>query len=74
MDKLNNKVVYRSRRVSLTFRQIRFSPCTCQYYFYCDSQGYNQETMKKHNPLLTKFMSEQANHILVKRTPKEIEK
>ena len=49
--------MYRKRRISLTFRKIRFEPCQCQYYFFCDSQGYNQATMKKTNPLLLKYLS-----------------
>lgn len=42
MDKINTKIEYRSRRLSLTFRKIKYTPCTCPYYFYCDSQGYDQ--------------------------------
>lgn len=42
VDKIGNEIVYRSRRISLTFRQIKFTPCSCPYYFFCDSQGYNQ--------------------------------
>ena len=65
MDKVDDKMVSRSRRVSLTFRKIKYSPCQCPYYFYCDSQGYSQETMKKNNPLLTKYLSEQHSSTLL---------
>ena len=58
IDRVDNEIVSRSRRVSLTFRKIKHTPCTCPYYFYCDSQGYDQETMKKNNPLLTKYLSD----------------
>lgn len=59
VDKVGGEVVYRSRRISLTFRKIKFTPCHCPYYFFCDSQGYDQDKMKKNNPLLTKYLSAQ---------------
>ena len=64
----------RSRRISLTFRQIRRSPCDCPYYFYCDSQGYDQNTMKKQNPLLAKWMSHKNATRLAEHTPLQIER
>ncbi len=57
IDVIDGEVRQRSRRISLTFRKIRWSPCQCPYFFYCDSQGYDQNTMKKHNPLLVKYLS-----------------
>jgi alkylated DNA repair protein alkB family protein 8 len=59
VDLVDGEVRHRSRRVSLTFRKIRFRPCECPYYFYCDSQGYDQQTMKKNNPLLQKYLAQQ---------------
>lgn len=54
MDRINDKSVYRKRRVSLTFRKIKLDPCTCKFTFFCDSQGYDPATMKKNNPLIEK--------------------
>lgn len=61
IDIVDNRIKHRSRRVSLTLRKIRFIPCQCPYYFYCDSQGYDQNTMKKNNPLLKKYINEKIN-------------
>lgn len=58
--------MHRSRRISITLRKIKFNPCKCPYYFYCDSQGYDQNTMKKNNPLLSKYMDEQVNSAILK--------
>jgi alkylated DNA repair protein alkB homolog 8 len=58
VDRVDGQIQHRSRRLSLTFRKIKFTPCQCPYYFYCDSQGYEQEIMKKNNPLLAKYMSQ----------------
>ena len=64
----------RSRRLSLTFRQIRRTPCDCPYYFYCDSQGYDQLTMKKQNPLLAKWMSHKNGLKLAEYSAEEVER
>lgn len=74
VDKVDNEIVHRSRRLSLTFRKIKHTPCQCPYYFYCDSQGYNQETMKKANPLLTKYLSEGHSKVLESLSPLQIER
>ena len=73
MDKIDGRMAARSRRVSLTFRRIRFTPCLCNYYFYCDSQGYDQTTMKKNNPLLKKYLFEtKLKHKIECSTPTEL--
>ncbi len=52
VDKVDDKLIFRRRRISLTFRKIRKEPCKCPYPFFCDSQGYDPVSMKKNNPLL----------------------
>ena len=59
MDNIDGKLKHRSRRISITLRKIKRTPCTCPYYFYCDSQGYDQYAMKKNNPLLKKYLAEE---------------
>ena len=59
MDKVGDILQHRSRRISITLRKIKFTPCECPYYFYCDSQGYDQSKMKKNNPLLKKYLAEE---------------
>lgn len=68
MDRIDGRLVWRRRRISLTFRTIRHRPCECEYYFYCDSQGYDQEKMKKHNPLLKKYLAARQPVDLTKLT------
>lgn len=58
VDRVDGELVHRSRRISLTLRKIKYDECRCKYNFYCDSQGYDQNTMKKQNPLLIKYMYE----------------
>lgn len=36
VDKTNGKLIFRKRRISLTFRKIKTTPCTCKYPFFCD--------------------------------------
>jgi alkylated DNA repair protein alkB family protein 8 len=74
MDRIDGHVVWRKRRLSLTFRAIRHHPCSCPYYFFCDSQGYDQEKMKKHNPLLKKYIASKSKNTIVDMPPKAIEK
>ena len=57
VDKIDGSFVYRRRRISLTFRKIKYDECACRFYFYCDSQGYDQNSMKKTNPLLLKYLA-----------------
>lgn len=47
VDKVNGKLIFRKRRISLTFRKIKTTPCNCKYPFFCDSQGYDPVNMKK---------------------------
>lgn len=61
VDNIEGELRHRSRRISLTLRKIKFDPCKCPYYFYCDSQGYDQNTMKKNNPLLSKYMAKEVD-------------
>ncbi len=72
LDNIDSQLKHRSRRISLTFRKIRRTPCVCKYYFYCDSQGYDQSTMKKSNSLLTKYMCEENKQKLQVMSDKEI--
>ena len=46
MDKIDNKIMLRGRRVSLTFRQIRHNACDCQYKDMCDSQVEDVRLLK----------------------------
>lgn len=73
MDLVDGQIRQRSRRISLTFRKIKWTACQCPYFFYCDSQGYDQATMKKHNPLLTKYLSKMHLQQLEGLTPARIE-
>lgn len=73
MDRIDGRTVWRQRRISLTFRTIRRTPCECPYYFFCDSQGYDQDTMKKHNPLLKKYLAMRQPVDIVQLPPQEIE-
>ena len=72
MDKIGGQLLYRRRRVSLTFRKIRHEPCVCRFYFYCDSQGYDQYTMKKTNPLLLKYLAHENVAEVDENTEKEL--
>jgi alkylated DNA repair protein alkB family protein 8 len=49
VDKVGGKLIFRRRRISLTFRKIKTTPCQCKYPFFCDSQGYDpvKEKLKK---------------------------
>jgi len=67
--------MHRSRRISLTLRKIKFDECKCKYNFYCDSQGYDQNTMKKQNPLLTKYLFDNTHKLtLLNQTPSSLYK
>lgn len=37
-DTFSDKLVKRKKRVSITFREIKFSPCYCEWKSLCDSQ------------------------------------
>ena len=36
VDKFHGKLIFRKRRISLTFRKIKTTPCLCKYPFFCD--------------------------------------
>ena len=54
IDKVDGDFYFRKRRVSLTFRTVKKTPCKCAYPFFCEDQGYDPVSMKKNNPLLPK--------------------
>ena len=39
MDKINGMLKFRHRRVSLVFRKLRHTPCSCEWSVLCDSQN-----------------------------------
>ena len=39
IDKVEGRLKFRSRRVSLTFRKIKHTPCSCNYARLCDTQN-----------------------------------
>lgn len=49
VDKVEGKLIFRRRRISLTFRKIKTTPCLCKFPIFCDSQGYDpvKEKIKK---------------------------
>ena len=54
MDKVNGDITFRKRYVSLTFRTIKTTPCTCLYPFFCEDQGYDPTSIQKDNHLSSK--------------------
>lgn len=59
MDKVEGEMHFRRKRVSLTFRTIRRDyKCTCEWPFYCESQGYDPLTMKTDNAMLRKYLAD----------------
>lgn len=38
LDRVDNNVYFRRRRISLTFRRVRSGECVCPYLKFCDSQ------------------------------------
>lgn len=38
LDRVENNVYFRKRRISLTFRKVRLGECSCSHVSYCDSQ------------------------------------
>lgn len=51
MDRVGGKLKFRQRRLSLTFRTVRNTPCECNFEYFCDSRGYSSETIKIPNML-----------------------
>jgi alkylated DNA repair dioxygenase AlkB len=41
LDRVEDRLIFRSRRISMTFRKIRKGECKCPYVKYCDSQKAN---------------------------------
>lgn len=57
MDRVEDQMHFRRRRLSLTFRTIRQDlKCECDYPFFCESQGFDPLKMRVHNPLLEEYM------------------
>ena len=46
MDRVEGTLNFRRRRVSLTFRRIKRTPCVCKWPIFCDSRGFNQANFK----------------------------
>ena len=38
LDRVEGKLFFRRRRISLTFRKVRYEPCKCNFPIFCDSQ------------------------------------
>ena len=38
LDRVDGKLHFRRRRISLTYRRVKFDPCTCKWPLFCDSQ------------------------------------
>mmetsp|Transcript_14271 Transcript_14271/g.13846 ORF Transcript_14271/g.13846 Transcript_14271/m.13846 type:complete len:228 (+) Transcript_14271:222-905(+) len=47
IDKVGGLLKFRHRRISLTFRKIKFTPCSCRFVQLCDSQNKNFPIDKK---------------------------
>ena len=48
VDKVEGKLKFRHRRISLTFRKIRTRPCRCSWPSLCDSQNKASAVDKEH--------------------------
>lgn len=66
LDRVEDNLFTRHRRLSLTFRKIRKGECNCKYTTHCDSQNVKQP---KTNPLINIKEDEGISNI-----PTEIEK
>jgi len=52
VDKIDGRMLARTRRLSLTFRRIKFDSCNCKYPLLCDSQrgmAFDEEIKTDHN-------------------------
>lgn len=48
VDIINGEMIHRSmRRVSFTFRKVRFGPCNCRFQEYCDSQSEVMNSLRQ---------------------------
>ncbi|EGR33324.1 hypothetical protein IMG5_056220 [Ichthyophthirius multifiliis] len=54
LDKVNNEIIFRKRRITLTFRSLKNNPCKCEFPFICDDQGFDSVNIKQNNPLSAK--------------------
>ena len=39
LDRVDGKLFFRRRRISLTYRKVKYTPCTCKWPLFCDSQS-----------------------------------
>jgi len=39
LDRVDGKLFFRRRRISLTYRKVKYTPCTCKWTLFCDSQS-----------------------------------
>ena len=46
IDRVEGRVRFRRRRVSMTFRTVRDGPCGCDWPMFCDSRGYDKDFVK----------------------------
>lgn len=46
LDKVEGELYFRKRRISLTFRTIRTTPCDCKFPIFCNSQGFDPVNWK----------------------------
>lgn len=60
VDRVEGKLVYRRRRVSLTFRKVKRTPCSCRWPIFCDSRGFNQADFKFSENIGQNGVQEQA--------------
>lgn len=47
VDKINQEMHFRKRRISYTLRTVRTGDCSCIYNYFCDSKGFDQSKMGK---------------------------
>lgn len=47
VDRVDGKLKFRQRRISLTFRTVRKNKaCECDFEYFCDSRGFSQDLVK----------------------------
>ncbi|KRX00371.1 hypothetical protein PPERSA_10870 [Pseudocohnilembus persalinus] len=76
VDKVENEMHFRQRRISYTFRAIKDKAfCDCKYNYFCDFQGYDPETMNqlKNNALKPKGLNQKpGGNTVFARTEDEV--
>jgi alkylated DNA repair protein alkB family protein 8 len=60
LDRVEGRIKFRQRRVSLTFRTARTEPCQCNWPVFCDSRGYHSSFVKIPNKLNGKLNSKKV--------------